>query len=182
MNVANLLNLTNSEMGILLLMGGVALSFFVQRRYLKRIVALSEGALAPAREDALPAAAGEPLLLRPDQISRWLEESEAICQQFSRNIEEKKETARNLIAQLDERIGRLQALQKAVTGHEVQELPPIDPERADLQDQISEMARAGCDPSDIARRLGRPQGEIQLALDLEKYRQTVAGQHPGSLP
>jgi DNA-binding NarL/FixJ family response regulator len=100
--------------------------------------------------------------LDSDQLKEWVQESEVICQDLSRNLEEKKEITKRLIAQLDERVQTLQTL-----------LKKMDEEGAfPSQEKIVEMAEAGCGISEIARQLRLPQGEIQLTLDLQKYRQS----------
>ena len=167
MNLANLLNLTNVEMGLIFVGGGVVLSFLMTCVYLRTILRCSYMSLVLLKRpvSVSPAATLAEQRQPPldsDQLKEWVQESEAICQNLSRNLEEKKEITKHLIAQLDERVQSLQAMLKKMNEEDA--FPS--------QEKIVEMAEAGCGISDIARQLRLPQGEIQLTLDLQKYRQS----------
>jgi len=167
MNLANLFNLTNVEMLLIFVGGSVVFCSFILWTYLKTILRCSYMAMVFLKRpiSVSPAAplVGEGLPpLESDQLREWAQESEAICQNLSRNLEEKKEITKSLISQLDEKIQSLQAILRKMSEEDA--FPS--------QEKILEMAEAGCGISDIARQLRLPQGEIQLTLDLQKYRQS----------
>ena len=70
------------------------------------------------------------------------------------------------MAQLDQKIQTLQISLKMA-----EEEDPLRHKVKDPDSRIYEMADGGCDVPDIARRLGLSQGEVQLTLDLKRYRQ-----------
>jgi hypothetical protein len=153
MNFANLIYLTNVEMGLIFIEGSVLLSFFIIYLYLKKRLK------RPSSK--------ENLLETSHPLRKWVQESETICQGLSRNLEEKKEIAKRLIAQLEEKIQSLDSMMKRME-EEVSSLSGKAGKK-DLSPRIHEMAEAGCDVSDIARELHLSKGEVQLALDLKRY-------------
>jgi len=155
MNLANMMNLTNVEIGLMGVEATVVLTFLLLLRYIRR--------------DPQRLAGARPASPRVHSVSNWVRESEKICETLSKNLEEKKEIADRLVMQLDEKIQTLQIL----IGKANQEPhPPTRGDgRRDLHTQIVEMAETGHDLSEIARRLQISKGEVQLALDLKRYRQ-----------
>jgi hypothetical protein len=149
MNMANFINLTNVEMGLIIVEGSIVLSLL----YLRRILTRSVGKSQPFSDS--------------HQFREWVQESEAICQDLSRHLEERKEIAKRLIAQLDAKIEGLQSMLKKVD--ERFSGPSQNDMKKDLGHQIFEMAQAGSDVSEIARKLQISKGEVQLALDLKRY-------------
>jgi hypothetical protein len=153
MNLANTLNLTNLEMGLILIEISLLATFFLLMHSIRR----------PSRT------ASDPASSHPVPLREWVRESEALCDDLNRNLEEKKRIAERLVSQLDEKIRALQAvLGKMDQGGSVA-LQEGGKKELDLQ--ISEMARAGYDVSEIARQLQCTKGEVQLTLDLKRYRQ-----------
>lgn len=153
-NLANLMNLTNVEMGLILVEGSILLSSLIVVIYLKRINARLARKTRP--------------LLNSNSLKEWVHESDAICQSLSKNLEEKKEIAKQLIAQLDKKIQNLQNLledinERGSLSH--------DGRKKDLDVQIFHLAEAGHDIPDIARRLQVSKGEVQLTLDLKRLHQ-----------
>ena len=154
MNLSNLMNLSHMELGLIFIEASLLLSFFILLRHLKRIGGRRGDSKHP--------------LWNSDQFRQWSRESETICQDLSKNLEEKKEIAKRLIAELDERIRQLELL----LGHlEEETSSPPDRKRKDLVGQIHEMAEAGWDVQEIAKQLRLSKGEVQLTLDLKRYRQ-----------
>ncbi len=167
MNLANFLNLTNVEMGLILVGGGLVFGFFILWTYLRTILRCSYMSIVFLNRSisipsTVPSVGESPLPAESDQLKEWAQESEAICQNLSRNLEEKKEITKSLISQLDEKIQSLQVTLRKMT--EENAFPS--------QEKILEMAEAGCGISEIARQLRLPQGEVQLTLDLQRYRQS----------
>jgi cell division protein YceG involved in septum cleavage len=154
MNLANLLNLSNVEMGLIMVEGSVLLSLF--------IILICFWRVLRQRRNEKP-------LKDSYQMKKWVLESEVICKSLSRNLEEKKEIANQLILQLEKKIKSLDVMIKKIEG-EISSLSEGG-KKKDLTLRILEMAENGRDVSDIARDLHLSKGEVQLALDLEKYRQ-----------
>jgi hypothetical protein len=153
MNLANMMNLTNFEMGLIAVEGTLFLIFLFLVMFVRRTLRQSA--------DRPPASS------HPSR--EWAQESERICESLSKNLEEKREIADRLVMRLDEKIQTLQFL----IGKAGQESPgPVrGGGKIDLHTQILEMAETGVDLVEIARRLQISKGEVQLALDLKRYRQ-----------
>jgi len=152
MNFLNLLHLTNMEMGLIMIEISVLLSLFIPLIYIRRNLNRWMGRWGPPVESV--------------RIREWAQESETLCRGLSNNLEEKKEIIKRLMAQLDQKIQTLQTMLK-----KVEEEDPLRHKVKDPDSRIYEMADGGCDVPDIARRLGLSQGEVQLTLDLKRYRQ-----------
>ena len=152
MNLANLMNMTNVEMGLIIVEGTVLVSFFITLLAVRRMTAQRMGKNRASSDS--------------DQWKQWVRESEAICQGFARNLEAKKEIAKRLIAQLDEKIRSLQSL-----AGELDEKNSPFPEglKNDLGTQVLALSKAGHEVSEIARRLRLSKGEVELVLDLKRY-------------
>ncbi|MGQ9646419.1 MAG: DUF6115 domain-containing protein [Thermodesulfobacteriota bacterium] len=110
-----------------------------------------------------------------DQIREWARESEAICQELSKNLEEKRAIVRRLIAQMDKKIQTFEILLRKSEGNE--RTLSQDGNGGDLGDQVSDLVKKGFDISEISRRLRLSKGEIELILNLKRY-----GEAPRSLP
>jgi hypothetical protein len=101
-----------------------------------------------------------------DKFNAMLKESASLSQDLSKNLEEKKEIVKKLLATLDEKILSFhQLLEKAGQGEKrsTSDLPATVG-----TDPVLEMALAGYGVSDIAKRLRLSKEEIQLILDLKK--------------
>jgi hypothetical protein len=155
MNLSNFFNLTNIEMGLILMGGALILSLFIILICLRQILRQRK---SEKRH-----------LMDSHQMKKWVQESEVICQSLSRNLEEKKEIANRLVRQLEMKIESLDLMIKKIEG-EISSLSE-GAKKKDLTFRILEMTEDGRDVSDIARDLHLSKGEVQLALDLEKYRQ-----------
>ena len=153
MNLANLFNLTNVEMGFIFVEISILFSVYLTYRYFKRITGHRVDEKHP--------------LLDSDQLKKCLQESEALCQGLSRNLKEKREIVQQLIEQLDAKIEILESLLKRVDEEGLSLSQGV--KEKNLEAQILEMAEAGVDISDIARQLQISKGEVQLTLDLKRY-------------
>ena len=152
MNFLNLWHLTNMEMGLIMIEISVLLSLFIPLIYFRRNLNRWMGRWDPPVGSV--------------RIREWAQESEIICRELSKNLEEKKEIIKRLMAQLDQKIQTLQISLKMA-----EEEDPLRHKVKDPDSRIYEMADEGCDVPDIARLLGLSQGEVQLTLDLKRYRQ-----------
>ncbi len=148
------MNFINVETGLIVIEGTLLLSLLITLVSMRRILPRS--------------AAKESPLLDSDQIREWARESETICQGLSKNLEEKKVIVRRLIAQLDEKIRTFEILLKEGEGKGGR--LSHDGEERDLGDQVCDLVRTGCDVSEISRRLHLSKGEVELILDLKRYR------------
>jgi predicted transcriptional regulator len=153
MNLANLMSLTNVELGLICVEATLVVTFLGLLIFVRRTFGKSADAKAERS--------------RSEPLKKWVQESEAICHDLSRNLEEKKEIADRLVMRLDEKIQVLQALM----GRMDQEIHLADggKKREDLPARVFEMAEKGHDISEIARRLQVTKGEVQLTLDLKRY-------------
>ncbi len=152
MSLANQLNLTNVELGLIFVGGSVLFCFFALLLYLRRTIPRWLGKRSPA--------------LDSDRTREWVRESDAICQNLSKNLEEKKAIANRLIAQLDERIRSLQVL---ANGSGEREILPHDGIKKGVDAEVCALSNAGYDVPEIARSLRLPKGQVELILDLKRY-------------
>jgi hypothetical protein len=153
MNLANFINLTNMELGLILVEASIIGLAFVMLRYFRR----NRNLLSNQRKN--------PIL--SDRLMDLSRESEAVCQSLADNLEEKKEIANRLMTRLDERIRTLQAL----LGNEAENSSLPQEKAKPLDAEICKMAEAGYEVAEIARQLQLSKGEVQLTLDLKRFRQ-----------
>jgi hypothetical protein len=152
MSWANQLNLTNVELGLILVGGSVLFCFLALFLYLRRTLPRGLGTRSP--------------VLNSDRMREWVRESNAICQNLSKNLDEKKAIANRLIAQLDERIRSLQVL---ANGSWEKEIPPPEGIKKGVDEEVCALSKAGYDVPEIARSLRLPKGQVELILDLKRY-------------
>jgi hypothetical protein len=153
MNLANLMQLTNVEMGLIVVEVSILFSLCLMYRLLKRMRSQRVDEKHPH--------------LDSNQLKTWLQESEAVCEGFSKNLKEKREIAQQLIGQLDRKIELLGSQLKKLDEGGISISQGI--KGKNLEAQILQMAQAGVDISDIARQLKISKGEVQLTLDLKRY-------------
>jgi hypothetical protein len=152
MSLANQLNLTNVELGLLLVGGCVLFSFSALFLYLRRAIPRWVGRRTSSVDS--------------DQIKEWIQQSEAICQDLSKNLQEKKTIANRLLAQLDERIRTLHDMVNG-PGEKGAAFPQENKKCMDAE--VCTLSKAGYDVSEIARSLRLPKGQVELILDLKRY-------------
>jgi len=152
-NLANLINLTNVEMGIIFVEISILFLLVLTHHHFKQMRAQRVEKRHP--------------LLDSTQLKEWVVESEAICEELSRNLKEKREVAQQLIQQLNGKIQIIESLLKRIDeeGHPLSQ----GLKEKNVKAQILEMAEAGVDISEIARQLQISKGEVQLTLDLKRY-------------
>jgi hypothetical protein len=121
----------------------------------------------------------DPLARNPNQAGS-LARQRAVEKQMETLIVELAQMARQITAQLDTRSAKLEVLireadekiaaLKSLPAGRPDPLPPEAPEPADLDDPrhapIYMLADAGMNPAQIAQRLSRPGGEVELILAL----------------
>ena len=102
-----------------------------------------------------------------ERLKEWVKESESICENLSKNLQEKRKIAKRLMAQLD---GKIEQMNQILNKAKEKERPHSEEEKTkDLHALIIEMADSGIHVSQIARWLRIPEGEVQLVLDLKQY-------------
>ena len=153
MNLANWLSLNNVEFGLAVIEGTLVLGFLILFLLVRRSrTGKTSGQETGLGIEALRALAGE---------------CENLCQSLSKNLDDKREIARRLNEQFDQKIVQLQVL-IGQAGEKEKPLTPPSKEK-DLDEQILEMVGAGVDLNEIGRRLNLTRGEVQLILDLKRY-------------
>ena len=102
-----------------------------------------------------------------DQLRRWGKESETLCLDLSKTLEEKKAITQRLLEQLDEKIRSLHSSLEEI--EEKRRSIAAGEKEADLYGKVVEMVESGCKFPEIVRSLKVPKGEVQLILDLKQY-------------
>ena len=154
------MNLTNFEIGLILVEGSILLCFLLTFLYLRRRInpVWTKRVKNPSNGKSVPVDLA--------RFQELLRETELLSRELSKNLEEKKEITRRLLERLDLKMVHLESLMKQVK--EKEKTPPLPVREEENPSSILEMSRAGCGISDIARRLGRSKEEIQLILDVTK--------------
>ncbi len=151
---------TASFWGLLLIEGSILISALIIVLYLRRALKSN-----PKRSKSL-SGGKKGLESNVEKINQLLKESESLSLNLSNNLGEKREIVKKLVETLDERIDTLSRLLAKIEG----KVPDCEtaPEARDGKGQIVQMALAGCEVADIAKRLGLSKEEVQLILDLRK--------------
>jgi hypothetical protein len=110
-----------------------------------------------------------PSIWTSDQLRRWGKESETLCLDLSKTLEEKKAITKRLLEQLDEKIRSLNSSLEEI--EEKRRSIGAGEKEADLRGEVVKMVEAGYKFPEIARTLKVPKGEVQLILDLKQYSQ-----------
>lgn len=147
--------------GLLLVEGSILISVLIIILFVKRALKL----LPPKKTRAL-SSSKKNLDTNLEKINQLLKESQTLSSDLSNNLTEKSDIVKRLIDNLDEKIQSLNQLLEKVEG----KIPPPNAgaNGKEGNDQILEMAMAGCGVTDIAKRLGLSKEEVQLILDLRK--------------
>ena len=110
-----------------------------------------------------------PAFWTSDQLRRWGKESEALCLDLSKTLEEKKAITKRLLEQLDEKISSLNSSLEEI--EEKRRSIGAGEKGADLPGEVVKMVEAGYKFPEIVRSLKVPKGEVQLIMDLKQYSQ-----------
>jgi hypothetical protein len=154
------MDLTNLEIGLILMEGSILLSFLGTFLFLRR-------RMNPAWAKRIKGGGkGQGSAVDLARFQELLRETELLSQGLSKNLEEKKEITKRLIETLDMKMIYLESLIHQVKEKEKKGL--IAAREEGSHEPILEMALSGCGVSDIAKRLGRSKEEIQLTLDVRK--------------
>ncbi len=150
------MNLTNMELGLVVVEGTILLSLL--------IIILGGKRCSPSRR-AKPSLANSPGEF--EKLDAMLKESKSISLNLTKNLEEKKEITQRLMEGLEEKIKILDIR----LNQEETKSPPKEPGGKEIHAKVLEMSKAGSGLADIARSLNLPRGEVQLIFDLQKYAQ-----------
>jgi hypothetical protein len=154
------MNLTNFEIGLILVEGSILLSFLVTLLFFKRKM----NPVWAKRVKGLGRGKNAPVDL--SRFQELLRETELLSRDLSKNLEEKREITKRLLETLDMKMIYLESLIREVK--EKEKSRPMLVREEENHESILEMALSGCGVSDIAKRLGRSKEEIQLILDVRK--------------
>ena len=95
------------------------------------------------------------------EVSTLLSELAEMARQISSHLDSRSARLEDLIRQADARIERLEALGATAAS------PPIEPTNGEpTNNEVYALADQGCSAKEIAQRLDRPKGEIELILAL----------------
>jgi len=110
----------------------------------------------------------------PPDLSKFIEESQQICQEFDRLLNEKRDLVHSTLTAIDSRLAELSAMEKRLSEIKPPPVPeprvvraedPADSVR-EFREKVRRMAKDGKAPADIAEATGRPRGEVELVLGL----------------
>jgi hypothetical protein len=153
MNGWPIANLTSLESGLVIAEGITLL-------ILLSLVFYFKGVIRRVKKD-------HPSFWTSDQLRRWGRESEALCLDLSKTLEEKKAITQRLLEQLDEKIRSLHSSLEEI--EEKRRSIGAGEKEADLHGEVVKMVEAGYQFPEIVRSLKVPKGEVQLILDLKQY-------------
>lgn len=157
------LNLTRVEIGLMLVMLSILISFLLIGFWVKHLIR----AAGPARPETEGPRSRRVASGAMAKLNDLLHESESISRRLTHNLEEKKEITHRLIKGLDERIKAMDQKLNPGEPRMKPSSPPL-PEK-DVYAKALEMSNAGVDPGEISRLLHLPKGEAQLIHDLRRY-------------
>lgn len=152
MGTIDLSDLINLEMGLILLTGSILLLLLFMIAYFRRVMGLLRSP-GPVYKDS-------------DQIRKWVEESEIVYEKLLKTLEERKEIADRLIAQLDVKIETLRSMMAGMDREAI----PIVEEIPDNEEEVEvlKMAEEGREFSEISKQTGLSIGEIRLIMNLRR--------------
>jgi len=109
-------------------------------------------------------------------FERILAETQTLSDAFEKNLKERGRLIENLLASLDARLDEARAVLKRLEQHQAVKpdsspATPRDPSPKTPAERILQLADAGHSPQDIATRIRRPVGEVELILNLHKLQQ-----------
>jgi len=141
---------------LIFLAGSVLLSLVIMVAYFRRVTAFLK--------------APRPVYKNSGQIRKWVEESEIICEELSKTLEERKDIANRLIEQLDAKIETLRSMMAGMD----RKMIPIAEEipREEREVEVMELAEEGRDFSEIARQTGLSIGEVHLIMNLKRCQES----------
>ncbi len=102
-----------------------------------------------------------------DDLQQLLEESRRLSEDFSRNIADNADLARQCLKELDLKIEEARKVRSALEEVSVNARKA----RTYTKDDVVRLFRGGYDPVEISQITGMPVGEVQLMVDLSS-RQT----------
>lgn len=111
-----------------------------------------------------------------ESFERILAETKTLSEEFDRNLRERGRLIQNVLEALDAKLSEARAILKKL--HELEgavppsaSTPKPDPSSKTVAEKILQLADAGQSPQEIAARVHRPLGEVELILGLHKLQQ-----------
>lgn len=154
--IASFLNLTRIELALMLLAGSILLLLVIMVAYFRRMMTFLRGNREVDRN--------------LEKMKQWVRESEIICNNLSKTLEERKEIAHHLIAQLD---AKIEALRSMTVGMDRDGGPIVSESAGESRElQILKMLERGKDLREVARHTGLSIGEVQFILNLKRYQES----------
>ena len=122
---------------------------------------------------------GLPRAATPADLESFLEEAQRLSKEFDRLLGEKRELVGTTLSTLDARISQLKQMAAELEARPAQSPPPAPaptpeppPSPADqqreLRARVLSLARQGKSSAQIAEDTGRPRGEVELILGLNR--------------
>ncbi len=108
-----------------------------------------------------------------ESFERILAETQTLSEAFERNLRERGRLIEKVLEALDTKLEDARAVLKRLE-HSIQVTPdattaaPRDPSSKTMAERMLQLADAGHSPQDIAARMRRPIGEVELVLSLHK--------------
>lgn len=109
-----------------------------------------------------------------ESFERILAETKTLSEEFDRNLRERGRLIQNVLDALDAKLSEARAILK--TLNEGAALPSAsitkpDPSPKTMAEKILQLTDAGHSPQEIAARIHRPLGEVELILGLHRLQQ-----------
>lgn len=108
-------------------------------------------------------------------LDKIIDESQSIAAEFENNLRERQALTRRVLEGLDERLEearalcrKLEELQKRSAAPSRRDAPSRSLPRNADHEKILQLAGKGLGAEAIAKRVGKPVGEVELILNLEK--------------
>ncbi len=108
-----------------------------------------------------------------ESFQRILAETQTLSDAFDRNLKERGRLIEKLLESLDAKLEEARTILKRLEQHRAVasdslHAPPRDSSLKTPAERILQLADAGHSPQDIASRVRRPVGEVELVLNLHK--------------
>lgn len=111
-----------------------------------------------------------------ESFERILSETKALSEEFDRNLRERGRLIQNFLDALDAKLAEARGVLKQL--QQQGEFPAMagtaarpEPASKAVVERILHLADAGSSPQEIAARIHRPVGEVELVLNLHKLQQ-----------
>jgi polyhydroxyalkanoate synthesis regulator phasin len=107
-----------------------------------------------------------------DSCHQTLEESKQIAAELDANLRERQQLIQQLLAKLDLRLDDAKRLSEDLSSSAHQERPPAgnaSTARHQSHREVVHLVRSGLSTEAVAKRLGKPVGEVELIAKLHRF-------------